>query len=64
MIISMCRETIQSPMEPINHKKNLRDNDDIRFFTEVHLLAGKLVLVMAIHSPRGSHTNWHHTLNP
>jgi hypothetical protein len=25
------------------------DNDDTRFFTDVHLLAGKLVLVVAIH---------------
>jgi hypothetical protein len=27
------------------------------------LLAGKLVLVMAIHSLGGSRTNWHHTPN-
>ena len=33
------------------------------FFTEVHLLAGKLVLV-AIHSLGGSRANWHHTSNP
>jgi hypothetical protein len=33
-------------------------------FTEVHLLAGKLLLVVAIHSLRGSHANWLHTPNP
>ena len=34
-------------------------------FTEVHLLVGKLVLVVVIHSLGGSHANWHHsqTLN-
>ena len=42
----------------------LRDNDDTRFFTEVHLLAGKLVSVVAIHSLGGSLTNWYHTPNP
>ena len=34
------------------------------FFTEVHLLAGKLVLVVEIHSLGGSRANWHHTPNP
>ena len=34
-----------------------------RFFTEVHLLAGKLVLVMAIHSLGGSRANRHHMPN-
>ena len=38
--------------------------DDIRFFTEVHLLASKLVLVVAIHSLRDSRANWHHKPNP
>jgi hypothetical protein len=33
------------------------------FFTEVHSLTGKLVLVVAIHSLGGSHANWHHTPN-
>ena len=37
---------------------------DTRFFTEVHLLAGKLVLVVAIHSLGSSRANWHHTPNP
>ena len=40
------------------------DNDDTRFFIGVHLLAGKLVLIVAIHSLGGSHANWHHTPNP
>jgi hypothetical protein len=34
------------------------------FFTEVHLLAGKLVLAVAIYSLGGSPANWHHTPNP
>ena len=34
------------------------------FYTEVHLLAGKLVLVVEIHSLGGSRANWHHTANP
>jgi hypothetical protein len=34
------------------------------FFTEVHVLADKLVLIVVIHSLRGSHANWHHTPNP
>jgi hypothetical protein len=37
---------------------------DTRFFTEVHLLADKLVLVVVIHSLEGSRANWHHTPNP
>ena len=37
---------------------------DTRIFIEVHLLAGKLVLVVAIHSLGGSRANWHHTPNP
>ena len=28
------------------------------------MLAGKLVLIVAIHPLGGSHTNWYHTLNP
>jgi hypothetical protein len=32
-------------------------------FTEVHLLLGKLVLVVMIHSLTGSHASWHHTPN-
>ena len=43
--------------------KILGDNDDTRFFTEVHLLAGKLVPIMVIHSLGGSHANRHHTPN-
>ena len=34
-----------------------------RFFTEVHLLADKLVLIVAIHSLVGSRTYRHHTPN-
>ena len=39
-------------------------NDDTRFLSEVHLLAGKQVLVVAIHPLGGSRANWHHTPNP
>jgi hypothetical protein len=39
------------------------ENDDTRFFTEVHSLTDKLVLVVVIHSLGGSHANWHHTPN-
>ena len=37
---------------------------DTRIFIEVHLLAGKLVLVVAIHSLGGSRANRHDTPNP
>jgi hypothetical protein len=40
------------------------EQGDTRFFTEVHLLAGKLVLIVAIHSLGGSRANWHHKPNP
>jgi hypothetical protein len=34
------------------------------FFSKVHLLANKLVPIVAIHSLGGSHANRHHTPNP
>jgi hypothetical protein len=34
------------------------------FSSEVHLLAGKLVPIAAIHPLRGSRANRHHTPNP
>ena len=40
------------------------DNQDTMIYPEVHLLAGKLVPLMAIHSFGGSRAKWHHTLNP
>jgi hypothetical protein len=40
----------------MNTKKSLGQSDT-RFFTEVHLLVGKLFLVLAIHSLGGSRTN-------
>jgi hypothetical protein len=40
------------------------DKDDTMIFTEVHLLDGKLVLVVTIHPLGGSRANWHHTPNP
>ena len=42
----------------------LKDNDDTRFFTKVHLLAGKLAPIVAIHSLGGSRANRHHMPNP
>jgi hypothetical protein len=48
----------------INTNEILRDNDDTRFFTEVHLLVGKLVPVVAIDLLGGSRANRHHTPNP
>ena len=53
-------------MITINHNEyqEILGQDDTRFFTGVQLLAGKLVLVVAIHSLGGSRANWHHTPNP
>ena len=67
MIIPPCREIEPITMiEPFNHNQyhEILGQDDTRFFTEVHFLAGKLVFAVAIHSIGGSHTNWHHTPNP
>ena len=51
--------------QSMNTKEYQGDNDDIiNFSSEVHLLAGKLVLVVAIHSLGGSRANRHHTPNP
>ena len=48
----------------MNTNEILKDNDDTRFFVEIHLLVGKLVPVVALHSLGGSRANRHHTLNP
>ena len=40
------------------------NDDTINFSSKVHLLAGKLVPVVAIHSLGGSHANRHHMPNP
>ena len=68
MIIPTCRGMSQSQDEAnqsINHMiaNEILGQGDTRFFTEVHLLAGKLVFVVAIHSLGGSRANWHHTPN-
>ena len=56
------------PWQVIKHNEYQEyqgDNDDtINFSSEVHLLAGKLVPIVAIHSLGGSHANRHHTPNP
>ena len=52
MIIPPCRKIEPiTMMEPINYNEyqEILGQDDTRFFTKVHLLAGKLVLVVAIH---------------
>ena len=53
--------------QSINHNEYqeiLGDNDDMRFLTEVHLLTGKLVSVVTIHSLGGSRAYRHHTPSP
>ena len=51
--------------QSMNTKEYQGDNDDIiNFSSEVHMLAGKLVLVVAIHSLGGSRANRHHMPNP
>ena len=51
--------------QSMNTKEYQGDNDDtINFSSEVHLLTGKLVPVVAIHSLGGSRANGHHTPNP
>ena len=68
MIIPPCREIepITRWSQSIKHKitNEILGQGDTRFFIEVHLLAGKLVLVVTIHSLGGSRANWHHTQNP
>jgi hypothetical protein len=41
----------------------LGQDDTMIFFTEVHLLAGKLVFIVVIPPLEGSRTNRHHTPN-
>jgi hypothetical protein len=48
----------------MNTKEILGDKMTQDFSSEVHLLASKLVPVMAIHSLGGSRANRHHTPNP
>jgi hypothetical protein len=45
------------------YQETLRDKMTQRFFTEVHLLASKLVSIVVIHSLGGSRANRHHTPN-
>ena len=49
----------------INHNEyqQIIGQDDTRFLAEVHLLAGKLVLIVVTHSLGGSRANWHHKPN-
>ena len=48
----------------MNTNEILRDKMTQWFFTEVHLVVGKLVLIVAIHPLGGSRANRHHTPNP
>jgi K+-transporting ATPase A subunit len=51
--------------QSMNTKEYQGDNDDtINFSFEVHLLAGKLIPIVVIHSLGGSRANRHHTPNP
>ena len=50
--------------QSMNTKEYQGDNDTINFFFKVHLLADKLVLIVAIHSLGGSRANRQHTPNP
>ena len=45
------------------YQRNPRRQDDTRFSSEVHLLAGKLVPVVVTHSLGGSRANLHHMPN-
>ena len=50
--------------QSMNIKEYQGENDDtINFSSKVHLLVGKLVPVVVIHSLGGSHANRHHTPN-
>ena len=50
--------------QSMNTKEYQGDNDDtINFSSDVHLLAGKLVSIVAIQSLGGSCANRHHTPN-
>ena len=50
--------------QSMNTKEYQGDNDDtINFSSEIYLLVGKLVPVVAIHSLGGSRANRHHTPN-
>ena len=46
------------------YQENQGDNEDNDFSSEVHLPAGKLVPVVAIHPLGGSRANRHYTPNP
>jgi hypothetical protein len=58
----LWQEMFNQPIT-MNTKKSSRQ-DDTRFFTKVHLLASKLIHVVAIHSLGGSRANRHHTPTP
>ena len=52
-------------LEMINQSQEIPETKMTqRFFFQVHLLASKLVPVVAIHPLRGSRANRHHTPNP
>jgi hypothetical protein len=55
----MRRDMSNEPINQRNHKHKMKSSaiDDTRFFTKVHLLPGKLVLVVAMHPLDGSQVN-------
>ena len=53
MIIPLSRGLSQSQYDGANQSQSIKkssEQDDTRFFIEVHLFASKLVLVVAIHT--------------
>ena len=56
---SITRMNNNEDQSPRNQMMNI-----MIFFIEVHLLAGNLLLIVAIHSLGGSRANQHHTPNP
>ena len=50
--------------QSMNTNEYQGDNQDNDFSSKVHLLAGKLVPVVVIHSLGDSRANWHHKPNP
>ena len=50
--------------QSMNTNEYQGDNQDNDFSSEVHLLNGKLVPIVTIHSLGGSRANWHHMPNP
>jgi hypothetical protein len=55
---------IQTITHNHNHKKESSTRDDTRLFTKVHLLPGKLVLIVEIHPLDASRATWQSKAKP